>query len=99
MVTTDSFTIDLADKRVSIDDIDVHLTPTEWRLLEVLVRHQGRLVTQQSLLAEVWGPGYRDETNYLRVYIGNLRRKLERLPSEPRHLHTEPGMGYRFTVG
>lgn len=98
VVSTESFTIDLADKRVTVGDEEVHLTPTEWRLLEVLVRNRGRLVSQLQLLQEVWGPAYHDETNYLRVYVANLRRKLEPTPSQPRHLHTEPGMGYRFTV-
>ncbi len=98
VVATESFTIDLADKRVTVGDEHVHLTPTEWRLLEVLVRNRGRLVSQKQLLQEVWGPAYHDETNYLRVYVGNLRRKLEPVPSQPRHLRTEPGMGYLFVV-
>ena len=96
VVTTDDFTVDLADKRVTRGGQDVRLTPTEWQLLEVLVRHAGRLVTQRQLLAEVWGPGYQNEAHYLRVYIANLRRKLEPDPSAPRHLLTEPGIGYRF---
>ena len=75
---------------------DVRLTPTEWQLLEVLVRNSDRLVTQRQLLQEVWGPGYQTEANYLRVYVANLRRKLEPDPSAPRFLLTEPGMGYRF---
>ena len=96
VVTTDDFTVDLADKRVIRGGKDVRLTPTEWQLLEVLVRHAGRLVTQRQLLAEVWGPGYQNEAHYLRVYVANLRRKLEPDPSAPRHLLTEPGIGYRF---
>ena len=96
MVTTDDFTVDLADKRVTRGGKDVRLTPTEWQLLEVLVRHAGKLVTQRQLLAEVWGPGYQNEAHYLRVYVANLRRKLEPDPSAPRHLLTEPGIGYRF---
>ncbi|GCE00010.1 MULTISPECIES: response regulator [Embleya] len=96
VVVTDSFTVDLAAKRVSRDGADVRLTPTEWHLLEVLVRHAGRLVSQRALLQEVWGPQYGTETNYLRVYMAQLRRKLEHDPSHPRHLLTEPGMGYRF---
>ncbi|MGC0420298.1 response regulator [Embleya sp. AB8] len=96
IVVTDSFTVDLAAKRVSRDGADVRLTPTEWHLLEVLVRHAGRLVSQRALLQEVWGPQYGTETNYLRVYMAQLRRKLENDPSHPRHLLTEPGMGYRF---
>jgi two-component system, OmpR family, KDP operon response regulator KdpE len=96
VVSTDDFTVDLADKRVSKAGSDVRLTPTEWQLLEVLVRHADRLVTQRQLLQDVWGPGYQNEANYLRVYIANLRRKLEPDPSKPRYLLTEPGMGYRF---
>ena len=74
----------------------VRLTPTEWRLLEILVRNEGKLVPRRQLLQEIWGPAYETETNYLRVYIAQLRRKLETDPSHPRHLITEPGMGYRF---
>jgi two-component system, OmpR family, KDP operon response regulator KdpE len=96
VVATDDFTVDLADKRVTRARQDIRLTPTEWQLLEVLVRHAGRLVTQRQLLAEVWGPGYQNEAHYLRVYVANLRRKLEPDPSKPRHLLTEPGIGYRF---
>ena len=96
VVTTDDFTVDLADKRVTRGGKDVRLTPTEWQLLEVLVRHAGKLVTQRQLLAEVWGPGYQNEAHYLRVYVANLRRTLEPDPSAPRHLLTEPGIGYRF---
>jgi two-component system KDP operon response regulator KdpE len=90
------FTVDLADKRVTRAGADVRLTPTEWQLLEVLARNANRLVTQRQLLQEVWGPGYQTEANYLRVYMANLRRKLEPDPSAPRYLLTEPGMGYRF---
>ncbi|SDO68088.1 response regulator [Actinacidiphila guanduensis] len=96
VIATEAFTVDLAAKKVRSDGADVRLTPTEWHLLEVLVRNPGRLVTQTQLLQEVWGPSYRSETNYLRVYLAQLRRKLERDPSRPRHLITEPGMGYRF---
>jgi two-component system KDP operon response regulator KdpE len=96
VVATAEFTVDLARKIVSRAGGDVRLTPTEWQLLEVLVRNAGRLVTQRQLLADVWGPGYQNEANYLRVYIANLRRKLEPDPSAPRYLLTEPGMGYRF---
>ncbi|HTY70936.1 MAG TPA: response regulator [Actinomycetes bacterium] len=95
LVTAD-FTIDLPSRRVVRDGHDVHLTPTEWRLLEVLVRNRGRLVFQKPLLQEVWGPAYGRETNYLRVYMQQLRRKLEPEPARPRYLITEPGMGYRF---
>ena len=99
VVTTAEFTVDLARKRVTRASADVRLTPTEWQLLEVLVRNADRLVTQRQLLAEVWGPGYQTEANYLRVYVANLRRKLEPDPSAPRYLLTEPGMGYRFLPG
>ncbi len=96
VVTTDAFTVDLAAKRVSTADGTVRLTPTEWHLLEILVRNPGKLITQKQLLQEVWGPQYESETNYLRVYMAQLRRKLEPDSSNPRHLLTEPGMGYRF---
>jgi two-component system, OmpR family, KDP operon response regulator KdpE len=97
VVTTPDFTVDLAAKRVTRDgDGDVRLTPTEWQLLEILVRNRGRLVTQRQLLQEVWGPAYDSESNYLRVYVAQLRRKLEPEPSRPRYLLTDPGMGYRF---
>jgi two-component system, OmpR family, KDP operon response regulator KdpE len=97
VVTTPDFTVDLAAKRVTRDgDGDIRLTPTEWQLLEVLVRNRGRLVTQRQLLQEVWGPAYGSESNYLRVYVAQLRRKLEPEPSRPRYLLTDPGMGYRF---
>jgi two-component system KDP operon response regulator KdpE len=96
VVTTDDFTVDLAAKKATRDGSDVRLTPTEWHVLEVLVRNAGRLVSQQQLLREVWGPSYANETGYLRVYLAQLRRKLEADPSRPRHLITEPGMGYRF---
>jgi two-component system KDP operon response regulator KdpE len=90
--------IDLPARRVTKAGTVVRLTPTEWGLLEMLVRTPGRLVRQQDLLHEVWGPSYGRETNYLRVYVGGLRKKLEDDPSQPRHLITEPGMGYRFEV-
>ncbi|SHG07637.1 response regulator [Streptoalloteichus hindustanus] len=96
VVRTASFTVDLAAKKVLREDAEVHLTPTEWGILEVLVRNSGRLVAQKQLLKEVWGPAYATETHYLRVYLAQLRRKLEPEPSRPRHLITEPGMGYRF---
>ena len=95
-VVTDSFRVDLDAKRVWRQDTEVHLTPTEWGLLEALVTRPGSLVSQRQLLQQVWGPGYGSETNYLRVYMASLRRKLEADPARPRHLITEPGMGYRF---
>jgi two-component system, OmpR family, KDP operon response regulator KdpE len=96
VVSTQDFTVDLAAKRVTRDGADVRLTPTEWQLLEILVRNRGRLITQKQLLQDVWGPSYGSESNYLRVYVAQLRRKLEPEPSRPRYLLTEPGMGYRF---
>jgi two-component system, OmpR family, KDP operon response regulator KdpE len=96
IVETDSFAVDLAAKQARANGEPVHLTPTEWHLLEVLIRHEGKLVPHKQLLQEVWGPAYETETNYLRVYMAQLRRKLEVDPAHPRHLLTEPGMGYRF---
>jgi two-component system, OmpR family, KDP operon response regulator KdpE len=97
VVETDDFTIDLAAKSVYRHGEPIHLTPTEWNLLHLLVRNRGRLVTQREMLEEVWGTGDRKETSYLRFYLAQLRRKLEPDPSRPRHLITEKGMGYRFT--
>jgi len=97
VVETASFAVDLAAKQARANGEPVHLTPTEWHLLEVLIRHEGKLVPRKQLLHEVWGPAYETETNYLRVYMAQLRRKLEPDPAHPRHLLTEPGMGYRFT--
>ena len=96
VVTTASFTVDLAAKKVTRAGVEVHLTPTEWGMLEMLVRNRGKLVGREELLREVWGPGYAKETHYLRVYLAQLRRKLEDDPAHPRHLLTETGMGYRF---
>lgn len=97
VVETEHFRLDLADRRAELaDGSAVHLTPTEWGVLEAVVTRPGRLVTQRQLLQQVWGPEYGEETNYLRVYMAQLRRKLEPDPSRPRYLHTEPGIGYRF---
>jgi two-component system, OmpR family, KDP operon response regulator KdpE len=97
VVATEHFTVDLSAKQVLDGSGEpVRLTPTEWHLLEVLVRHAGKLVTQRQLLRDVWGPAYGDESNYLRVHMAHLRRKLEPDRSRPRYLITEPGMGYRF---
>ncbi len=98
VVRTDDFVIDLEAKRVVRGDVDVHLTPTEWAVVEYLVRHPGRLVTQRQLLQHVWGPQYESETNYLRVHLAAIRKKLEPNPSQPRYLITEAGMGYRFEL-
>ena len=96
VVVTGAFTVDLMARRVTKSGGEVRLTPTEWHLLEVLVRSPGRMVAQKQLLQEVWGPAYETESHYLRVYIAQLRRKLEPDPAHPVHLLTEPGMGYRF---
>jgi two-component system, OmpR family, KDP operon response regulator KdpE len=99
VVDAGDFRVDLAAKKVVRGDgTELHLTPTEWGVLELLVRHRGKLVGQRELLRAVWGPNYGTETNYLRVYLAQLRRKLEPEPSRPKHLITEPGMGYRFEV-
>ncbi|MBW8765549.1 MAG: response regulator [Geodermatophilales bacterium] len=97
VVRTDHFTVDLVAKQVTVDGAAVRLTPTEWSLLSELVRAPGRLVGQRQLLQTVWGPAYEKETHYLRVYMAQLRRKLEPDPANPRYLTTEPGMVYRFT--
>jgi two-component system KDP operon response regulator KdpE len=100
IVTFGLATVDLAARRVTIADgatrTEVRLTPTEWHLLEVLLRHPGKLISQRQLLTEVWGPGYETAGGNLRLYMAQLRRKLEADPGRPRHLLTEPGMGYRF---
>ncbi|MBN9101440.1 MAG: response regulator [Pseudonocardia sp.] len=99
VVDAGDFTVDLAAKKViRVDGTEVHLTPTEWGVLELLVRHRGKLVGQRELLRTVWGANYGTETNYLRVYMAQLRRKLEAEPSHPTHLITEAGMGYRFEL-
>jgi two-component system, OmpR family, KDP operon response regulator KdpE len=91
--------IDLAARTVTRSGDEVHLTPIEFNLLRVLAQHQGKLVTHRKLLQEVWGPGYEDETHYLRVHVAHVRSKIEADPSEPRVLLTEPGVGYRLTGG
>jgi two-component system KDP operon response regulator KdpE len=96
IVQTPDFRVDLAAKQVVRDGREVRLTPTEWQLVELLVRNPGRLVSQRQLLQEVWGPKYLEETNYLRVFIAQIRRKLEPDPAHPRYFITEPGMGYRY---
>ncbi len=95
-VSTGHFTLDFAERRATVLGQEIRLTPTEWRLLETLCREPGHLVLQQDLLRAVWGPSYGRESNYLRVYANQLRRKLEPDPAQPRHLLTEPGLGYRF---
>ena len=96
VVQTADFTVDLAAKRVKGPEGEVRLTPTEWGLVEVLVRNAGKLVSQRQLLLEVWGPEFGEETNYLRVHLAHIRRKLEPDPARPRYFVTEPGMGFRF---
>jgi len=98
VVATTDFEIDLGAKQIHRDGTELHLTPTEWQIVEVLTRHRGKLVTQQQLLQQVWGPQYEKETHYLRIYMSQIRRKLEPDPSRPRYFITEPGMGYRFVM-
>jgi len=98
VIATADFSIDLGAKQIHRDGTEVHLTPTEWQIVEVLARHRGKLVTQQQLLQQVWGPQYERETHYLRIYMSQIRRKLEPDPSRPRYFITEPGMGYRFVT-
>jgi len=98
VVVAGELTIDLARRRVHRSGSEVRLSPTEWSMLEVLVRNRGKLVGRRQLLQEVWGPGYSTETHYLRVYSALLRRKLEADPAHPRHIVTQPGMGYVFEV-
>ena len=98
IVATADFTIDFAAKQVRRGDAVVRLTPTQWHIVEVLVRHAGRLVTYEQLLQEVWGPTYGKETNYLRVFMTQIRQKLEPDSSAPRYFITEPGIGFRFVA-
>jgi len=99
VVTFGDVTVDLSARVVRRAGATVRLTPTEWKLLEVLVRNPGRLITREALLTEVWGPQYTTDTGYLRLYLSQLRKKLEAEPSTPRYLLTEAGMGYRFDPG
>jgi two-component system KDP operon response regulator KdpE len=92
----DDIRVDMSLRTVHRAGEDVHLTPTEYKLLLLLIKTPGKLVTQQQLLRDVWGPGYAKEGHYLRTYMGQLRHKLESDPSQPKHLITEPGVGYRF---
>ncbi|MBB2985121.1 response regulator transcription factor [Terracoccus luteus] len=96
VLENDHFRLDFSERRARVDGADVRFTPTEWRVLETLCREPGHLVSQQDLLRSVWGPSYGRESNYLRVYANQLRRKLEPDPAHPQHLLTEPGLGYRF---
>lgn len=96
VLENDHFRLDFSERRARVDGADVRFTPTEWRVLETLCREPGHLVSQQDLLRSVWGPSYGRESNYLRVYANQLRRKLEPDPAHPQHLLTQPGLGYRF---
>jgi two-component system, OmpR family, KDP operon response regulator KdpE len=98
VIDTPDFCIDLGSKQIQRDGAEIHLTPTEWQIVEVLARNRGKLVGQQALLQQVWGPQYERETHYLRIYMSQIRRKLEPDPSRPRYFITEPGMGYRFVM-
>jgi len=89
---------DFEKRLITVGGEEVHLTPNEYKLLQVLIKHAGRVVTQRQLLNEVWGPQHTEQSQYLRVYVAQLRRKLERDPARPRHLQTEPGVGYRLTL-
>ncbi len=94
--TVGGLRVDLAQRRVYVDNTEIHLTPREYGLLLVLIRYAGRVITHRQLLKEAWGPGYTEESHYLRVYMGHLRRKIEADPARPRYLLTEPGVGYRL---
>ncbi len=94
--TVGDLQVDLARRRVSVRAAEIHLTPIEYRLLTTLIRHAGKVLTHRQLLKEVWGLPYSEQTHYLRVYMGALRRKLEAEPARPRYLLTEPGVGYRL---
>ena len=95
----ESLRVDLEKRLVTVDGEPVHLTPTEYKLFARLVRSAGKVVTHRQLLADVWGPEYTEHTHYLRLYMGQLRAKIERDPAEPRHLLTETGVGYRLATG
>ncbi len=100
VMVTEHFTLDVGNRSVRLTDgVDVHLTPTEWAIVDALVRHPGRLITQRQLLQSIWGPHHEDATNYLRVHLAAVRKKLEPEAGRPRYFVTEPGVGYRFTPG
>lgn len=96
IIALDGLRIDLGRRQVFVNEVEVHLTPIEYKLLTTLAQHVGKVVTQRQLLKDVWGPAYETETHYLRVYMGQLRHKLEADPARPRYLITEPGVGYRL---
>ncbi len=93
---TGDLTVDLARRKVLVGSNEIKLTPTEYAILKFLVAHAGKVVTHQQLLREVWGPAYLDQPHYVRVYVGQLRQKLEENPARPRYILTEPGVGYRL---
>jgi two-component system KDP operon response regulator KdpE len=97
-VTFGNISIDLAARRVLLRDVEVHLTPNEYKLLLVLLRHSGKVLTQRQLLKEVWGPGHVEDREYLRVFMSQLRHKLEADPAHPKYIITEPGVGYRLLL-
>jgi two-component system KDP operon response regulator KdpE len=97
-VSSGELEIDLARHTVRKHDVEVKLTATEYKLIAYLASHAGRVLTHQSILNNVWGPEYLDNVEYLRVYISQLRKKLEEDPKEPKHLVSEPGVGYRFFI-
>jgi two-component system KDP operon response regulator KdpE len=94
----DDIRVDLARRNITVRGEEVHLTPIEFKLLSLLVRHAGMVLTHRHLLEEVWGPGHGTEMQYLRVYMTQLRHKLERKPARPKYLMTEPGIGYRLRL-
>lgn len=98
IVSFGSIEVDVENRVVRVDSEDVHLTPNEYKLLQVFLRHPGKVLTHRQLLNEVWGPNQTEQAHYLRVYIAQLRRKLERDPARPRYLLTEPGVGYRLVT-
>jgi len=95
---TGSLKVDLNNRLVSVDDREIHLTPIQYRLLAVLVKHAGKVLTHQQILKEVWGPSYQENAHYLRIYMSQLRHKLEADPTQPKYLLTESGVGYRFKI-
>jgi two-component system, OmpR family, KDP operon response regulator KdpE len=96
--TAGTLRVDMASRLVTVDGAEVHLTPIEYKILLMLVKNAGKVVTQQTLLRDVWGPGYAKESHYVRVYMGQLRHKLESDPARPQFIITEPGVGYRLKV-
>jgi len=96
VITCGDLVVDLLQRRVTVADREIKLTPTEYELIKVLAQHRGRVLTHRQLLKAVWGTAYNEDTHYIRVYIGQLRRKIEANPTQPRHIITESGVGYRL---